>query len=403
MRPSVSVIIPTRNRATVLSEALDSVFAQEGVGRQFDMEVVVVDDASTDATSDIVARYPQARHIRLSTNRGVGRARNVGIKETTGTFVAFLDDDDVWLPRKLSLQVAALEGRPGTGAAYSQLVIVSRGQKYIFPDPHAPSGSIFHRMLLVNLCVMPAVLVRREAFERVGDFTNELLEDYDMWLRLARHFPFVFVPGIVAVYRTSPGGLLQTVVRNGQYGRALRRIVEDGLATLPQTEASEKIKREVRATIELRIADSLVAHDQTALAWQHLRAGLEIDAGLVLSSRNRATIAHIVGRHAATADRPTVLAKRLSKEITARIGGGEVRKRTQIARLFAEVYWEVAMARSMGIGCARSVKLAADAAARSMLNYPFDVDKWRVLLRFLTRSGFRTSSGTGQPEQLKGG
>src|SRR4029077_8654891 len=140
-----------------------------------------------------------------------------------------------------------------------------------------------------------AVLVRREALNKVGGFVKEPLEDYAMWLSLARHFPFVFVPGVVAVYRPSPSGTLQTATRNGQYETVLRRIVEDALTTLPDTEASEKTKREARATVELRIADPLAANDQAELAWQHLRAGLEIDAGILLNPYNRASIAHVVG------------------------------------------------------------------------------------------------------------
>jgi GT2 family glycosyltransferase len=398
MRPKVSVIIPTYNRAAVLREALDSVFAQEGAGSQFDLEVVVVDDASTDATGDVVRRFPGARHIHLSTNQGISRARNVGIQETTGPIVAFLDDDDVWLPRKLSRQVAALEDHPEAGVLYSQVIIASRGQEYVFPEFHGPSGSVFHRLLFVNLCMVGAVLVRREALNKVGGFVKEPLEDYAMWLRLARHFPFVFVPGVVAVYRPSPSGTLQTATRNGRYETVLRRIVEDALTTLPDTEASEKTKREARATVELRIADPLAANDQAALAWQHLRAAMEIDAGILLNPHNRASIAHVVGRHAAAARRPAVAVKHLWKEITERIGGRGARERRQIALLLAEVYWEVAIARSKGIGCAPSVRLAVDAAARSMLNTPYDIGKWRAALRFLARARVWRSPYIGQPE-----
>src|SRR4029077_6894584 len=105
-----------------------------------------------------------------------------------------------WLPQKLSLQAGALEAASGRGVAYSQLFIASPGQKHVFPQHGAPSGTLFNHMLFVNLCVVPAVLVRREALTKVGGFCNDLLEDYDMWLRFAHHVPFLFVPGIVAVY-----------------------------------------------------------------------------------------------------------------------------------------------------------------------------------------------------------
>ncbi len=391
MKPSVSVIIPTRNRAPLLAQALDSVFAQEGIGTLYDMDVVVVDDASTDATPDVVARYPSVRHIRLSTNRGVGRARNVGIAESTGTFVAFLDDDDLWLPRKLTLQVAALEADPETGVAYSQLILASQGGEYLFPELHAPSGSLFSRLLFVNLCVVPAVLVRREALNRVGGFTTELLEDYEMWLRLARYFPFVFVPGVVAVYRISPAGRLQTGIRNGLYGESLHRIVENALAALPYTEASERVRSAVRATVELRVAVALVELQRTALAWQHLRAGLEIDARTILDPRNWASVAGLVGRHAATFASPVTTAGRLLGEIRGSFGKFGILDQVRMNALRADAYWEIAAAQDRGISCHASVGRAAHAVARSILANPLDLRKWGALARFVGRRFHRRS------------
>ncbi len=97
-RPEVSVIIPTRNRAPLLARALDSVFSQEGLGEQFDLDVIVVDDGSTDSTATVVGEYAQVRGLRFSTSRGVAAARNTGIESSRGAFTCFLDDDDVWLP-----------------------------------------------------------------------------------------------------------------------------------------------------------------------------------------------------------------------------------------------------------------------------------------------------------------
>lgn len=384
MTSRVSVIIPTRNRAGLLADALDSVFAQKGVGTEFEMDVVVVDDASTDTTAEVVARYSPARHIRLSRRQGAGHARNVGIEETTGTFVAFLDDDDLWLPDKLSRQVAALRAVPESGVAYSQLFIGARGG-YIFPERHAPSGALFHHLLLVNLCLMPAVLVRREALTRVGGFGNDLLEDYEMWLRLASQVPFLFVPGIVAVYRLSTEGTYQTAVRNGEHGAALRRIVWNALDTLPPTETSERIKREARANVELRIAVPLNALHLTTRAWQHLRTGLEIDPGIMLNPGNRASIAGIVGHYAATFPTPVAAANRLWGELLSGLGGRATGKRAELKRLLADVYWEVATAQRRGIGCRASVVGAACAVARSIAVYPLDLRKWWALARLMGR------------------
>src|SRR5262249_10110334 len=134
-RPLVSAIIPTRNRAHLLPGAIDSVLAQEGLGAQFDVEITVVDDASSDATSEVVRRYPAVRYIRLETQRGAAAARNAGIKASTGKYVAFQDDDDLWLPEKLRVQTAAMERHPEVGVVYGQSVVWSwEKEEYLWPD-----------------------------------------------------------------------------------------------------------------------------------------------------------------------------------------------------------------------------------------------------------------------------
>src|SRR5262249_34191650 len=117
MRPLVSAILTTYSRPELLHEALDSVYAQEGQGDIFDLEAVVVDDASPNDARAIVARY-QAKYIRHRVNRGLAAARNTGIAATAGAYVAFLDDDDLWLPAKLRSQVPVLESHPDVGAVY---------------------------------------------------------------------------------------------------------------------------------------------------------------------------------------------------------------------------------------------------------------------------------------------
>jgi len=103
--PLISVIIPTYNRAALLRRAIDSVYAQEGVGELFDVEVLVIDDGSTDTTPTVASSYEGLRYIRPSTNKGTSGARNVGLDAAVGEYVAFLDDDDSWLPWKLRRQL----------------------------------------------------------------------------------------------------------------------------------------------------------------------------------------------------------------------------------------------------------------------------------------------------------
>src|SRR5262249_28442735 len=156
-RPLVSVIVPTHNRAMLLARALDSVFSQYGVGEQFDLEVIVIDDASTDSTSNVMQQsYPGARYIRFTQSRGVAGARNAGVAVSQGAFVAFLDDDDVWLPGHLRLQIPAFKRHPEAGVVYSQVFFAPYGK----PDPvrsRAPSGWIFTSLLMGSVMLLQSM------------------------------------------------------------------------------------------------------------------------------------------------------------------------------------------------------------------------------------------------------
>jgi glycosyltransferase involved in cell wall biosynthesis len=146
--PQVRVIIPTHKPATLLHEALDSVYSQEGSGERFEMEVIVVDDASSDATPEVVPRYGGVHYIRLATNRGPSAARNIGIKASHEAYVAFLDDDDLYLPHKLSVQVPVLEKQPEVGVVYGQNFLKGEGIDTSWPDVHrTPSGDGFSAFL----------------------------------------------------------------------------------------------------------------------------------------------------------------------------------------------------------------------------------------------------------------
>ena len=259
-KPLVSVIIPTHNRAKLLEEALASVYSQEGAGSEFEMEIIVVDDASSDATPEIARRHPDIRYLRLDKNRGVSGARNAGIKASTGKYVAFLDDDDVWIPYKLSLLVPILENNPHIAVAYSQIIIKCGNNIEIQPDADAPSGYLFEALLMKDFLGILNILVRRETFETAGYFDEGLttFEDIDWMLRLAFHYCFSFKPGPVAIYRLSHQGNFTTDIRQGRTEREFRPIIEKALTMLPNTARdARKLKQRVLAHAELKIAEEL--------------------------------------------------------------------------------------------------------------------------------------------------
>ena len=356
---------------------------------RFEMEVLVVDDASTDSTADLVASYSHVRYLRLPERRGVSQARNAGIAASTGRYIAFLDDDDLWLPNKLVLQVPALEAHPDAGMAYSQFIISSDGTQYVFPEPTAPSGSIFHHLLFINLCGIPAgPLLRREALDRVGVFNTTLptSEDHDLWLRVAFQFPVLFVPGVVAVYRRSPTGHWSTALLNDSDAQARRLVLERALAKLPETEESESIKRQARATLELSVAEDLALLANAPSAWPYLRSALQMWPGIALRPETRPSVALIAGRYAAASPSPLAAAKQLWGEISGLLGESGTRERSRPRQMLAAIHWEAGIAQGKGIGCPANVGSAVQAVARSLWYSPFEPSRWAALLRFLFRS-----------------
>jgi GT2 family glycosyltransferase len=204
--PRVSVIIPTYNRAPCIAEAIRSVQAQTHP----DVEIIVADDGSTDNTPDIVSQFGQGvTYLHLSHRGQPAATRNVGLRAAKGEYVAFLDSDDLFLPGKLALQLAAFGRHPEAGLAYSN--------GYFFrDDPQVPIGRALDGMptptgdalpdlLRGNFLTSPVVLVRRACLEAAGLFDEDpalfIAEDYELWLRLSAHFPFVYVPGDVAAIR----------------------------------------------------------------------------------------------------------------------------------------------------------------------------------------------------------
>jgi glycosyltransferase involved in cell wall biosynthesis len=250
-RPVISAVIPTYNRSALLREALDSVMSQEGQGDLFDLETIVVDDASTDDTPSVVARYP-VQYIRHLTNRGLSAARNTGLAASRGQFVAFLDDDDLWLPHRMRVQIPVMESHPDAGVVYRQMILIVDGVEQPVNRSMRPSGDVFKRLLLTGNFVgsVLTILVRRTALDRVGGFFGEGFEDDDMWLRLARYFPFVFVPEPVAVRRVSSKGMLMALRATGKSRALDRTVFNRALALVPN--ASRKLREVVRDRMELR-------------------------------------------------------------------------------------------------------------------------------------------------------
>ncbi|WP_454062751.1 glycosyltransferase family 2 protein [Candidatus Nitrospira salsa] len=203
MSIQVSVIIPTYRRPIFLRTALESVLAQTFP----DFEVMVVDDASQDNTLDVVKEFDDNRiqYIAHEFNKGGSAARNTGIRHARGEYIAFLDDDDEWLPEKLELQVEVLnQSRQEVGGVYTGCTKIEResGMIVCCKTP-TQRGNLFQKLLRKN-CITStsSILLRKECFERVGLFDERLpsSQDYDLWLRISKVFKFESISKSLFIY-----------------------------------------------------------------------------------------------------------------------------------------------------------------------------------------------------------
>lgn len=205
---AVSVIIPTYNRAHMIGECLASVQAQTFR----DFEVIVVDDGSTDNTREVVAWFETVRYV-WQPHAERSAARNRGLALARGRYVAFLDDDDLWLPRKLERQVACLEAHPEAVLVHSACFVQRLGHPVRVARPRPTHGprDVFWELLAQEYNIyFPTHLVRREPLVAVGGFSTDrnlrVAEDYDLWLRLARQHKVAYLDEPLAVYRVHSGG-----------------------------------------------------------------------------------------------------------------------------------------------------------------------------------------------------
>ncbi len=184
----ISVVIPTYNRAQLLRRALESVLAQS----QPALEIIVIDDGSNDETEAMIAQhYPAVRYLQ-QTNRGVSAARNYGIQQAQGEWIALLDADDEWLPGKLETQWQLIEQRPHLPLVHSNEIWIRNGRRVNQMNKHAKAGGwIFQRCLPLCAISPSAALIHRSLFDEIGLFDEHLpaCEDYDLWLRICSRYP----------------------------------------------------------------------------------------------------------------------------------------------------------------------------------------------------------------------
>lgn len=240
----MSVIIPTYNRGWIVQEAIDSVLNQDFA----DYELIVVDDGSEDNTAAVLAAYGQAITVLSQANQGVSAARNQGIAAAAGQLIAFLDSDDLWLPRKLSAQVKFFEDNPGAVINQTQEHWIRNGVRVNPKQQHHKfSGMIFEHSLSLCLVSPSAVMIEKSLFDDVGVFDEQLpaCEDYDLWLRISCRHPVHLIDTPLIIKRGGHADQLSKAVGLDQYRiRSLVKIIESDLLTPAQRRAAIKTLKE---------------------------------------------------------------------------------------------------------------------------------------------------------------
>jgi len=294
----VSVVMPAYNNAAHIGEALDSVFAQDYPH----FEVLVVDDGSTDDTPQVLARYRDEKRIRVlsQANAGSAAARNLGIREARGHYVAFLDADDVWWRGKLSYQVQAL-GEEGMRMAYSKFIWwrtdadgrhppaaqeLERKDHLQLSSASATTGWMYAPLLLDCVVWTSTVIVERDMLLEAGLFDVELRkgQDYDLWLKLSRIAPMLGLERPTALYRIHASSITHAVKPvNYEYlilSRAVARWGElgpDG-STPPRGLVEQRLARSSlgHGLAHLRHGDPAIAATALRQAMKHSRISPKI-------------------------------------------------------------------------------------------------------------------------------
>jgi len=208
-KPTVSVIIPTYNRAYLIGRAIQSVLSQT----YQDFEIIVVDDGSTDDTEEIVRSFKDKRigYIRHEKNKGAAAARNTGIKVAKGEYIAFQDSDDEWFPEKLEKQMKVFENAlPEVGVVYTDMWTIKRNKKRYFYSPKIiPENKIIYRRALnygvMNIGIQTA-LIKKEAFDKAGVFDEKLPRfiDLELFIRLSKYYYFYHIKEPLVNYLHTP-------------------------------------------------------------------------------------------------------------------------------------------------------------------------------------------------------
>jgi glycosyltransferase involved in cell wall biosynthesis len=290
MTPTVSVVIAAYNAAAWIGQTLDSVLAQT----YRDFEVIVVDDGSTDETAALVATYgPPVRHVRKP-NAGTAAARNTGVREASGRYVAFLDHDDLWEPCKLEAQMRLFGGDPTLAWVYADAIYFDSdtGRVLHRASDLAPlrEGEVLADLLMANFIPFASAVVKRDVLLDAGGFNEaeayKHIDDWDLWLRIAPRHPVRYVAEPLVRYRVHATqatqqmnldralrnriALLESVVTG--HDEKLGRLRDRAMARVYVAVGRQRLNREERAEARQLFRKALRLYPRDWHTWVFLGA-----------------------------------------------------------------------------------------------------------------------------------
>jgi len=209
---NISVIIPVYNRPKFVQEAIQSVLNQT----YQHVEIIVVDDGSTDHTPNVLALFSEQVQIIHQENKGVSSARNTGIAHARSQWIAFLDSDDIWLPEKLAYQMQFFDTHPDARICQTEEIWIKNNKRLYPKKKHKKrSGMIFEHCLPLCIVSPSAVMIHKELFEKFGVFDESLpaCEDYDLWLRIGCQYPIYLLDKPLIIKRGGHDDQLSQAIR----------------------------------------------------------------------------------------------------------------------------------------------------------------------------------------------
>ncbi len=269
----VSLIIPTFSRPHLLERCVKS-----ALGAGSGVEVVVVDDASSDETASVCKKLREIKYVRLDSNMGVAGARNEGLRASTSEYVGFLDDDDLRLPNSIDAQVSLLDAHPDAGMVYGRALYgdeqcVPKGGSY--PDK-CPQGDVFWELMQSNFVPCLTVIFRRTCLDRVGmlDESATGVDDWDLWVRISELYPVLATEQTVAIWRQPTPTSEQFSFRAERMHRRAHRLHRDKWLRLPRAIQAGEERRNQAA----RAFSDRAAHQMISEAAARIRIGRRRDA-----------------------------------------------------------------------------------------------------------------------------